>query len=83
MNYHCRICGYNNYPDEFWENGISLYIICPCCGGESGNEDYTVESTKQYREKWLSEGANWFEAKEKPEKWNKEEQFKNIPQEFV
>ena len=79
QEYYCRVCGYNNYPDEFWKATIPLYTICPCCGCESGNEDYTVESTKRYREKWIREGNNWFSSKERPDKWDREEQFKNIP----
>ena len=85
MNRHnCRVCGYfiNDLP---WgkDGNCPTYEICPCCGVEFGNEDCTKESTKQYREKWINEGAKWFEPEEKPLKWNKEEQFVNIPQEFL
>ncbi|MDY6024791.1 hypothetical protein [Bergeyella zoohelcum] len=80
LEYNCRVCGFDNYPDCFWTNDIPYYIICPCCGCESGNEDYSIEVVKRYREKWINGGADWVEPKEKPEKWNKEEQFKNIPQ---
>ena len=80
--FYCRVCGYNNYPDEFWEDETPMYTICPCCGCESGNEDYTAESTKNYREKWIAKGANWFKPKEKPENWNMIEQLKNVPQEY-
>lgn len=85
MNDHnCRVCGLY-FDDLPWgeDNNSPTYEICPCCGVEFGNEDYIIETTKQYRQKWLREGANWFEPKEKPKKWDKEEQFKNIPQEFV
>jgi len=63
LEHHCRVCGFNNYPDNFWEGDIPMYIICPCCGCESGNEDYTVESTKQYRENWIKRGAIWLDPK--------------------
>jgi len=84
MNKHnCRVCGLYLYDLPWGEDGNSpTYEICPCCGVEFGNEDYTIESTKKYREKWRNEGSNWFVPREKPEKWDKEEQFKNIPKEF-
>jgi len=81
--YNCRICGFNNYPDEFWKDKIPMYIICPCCGCESGNEDYTLETTKLYREKWINQGAIWFLPKEKPEKWDIVKQLKNIPKDYM
>ncbi len=34
--YICKACGFNNYPEEFWEDDNPMYIICPCCGCESG-----------------------------------------------
>lgn len=83
-DHNCRVC--RLYIDDLpWveDGNCPTYEICPCCGVEFGNEDYTIEATKRYREKWINEGANWFESKEKPGKWNKEEQFKNIPQEFL
>lgn len=83
IEYHCRVCGFNNYPDIFWEDNIPFYIICSCCGCESGNEDYTVDSTKQYRKKWLDKGANWFDFKKKPQHWDMIGQFNKIPQKFV
>ncbi|MGM5631613.1 hypothetical protein O2K51_11990 [Apibacter raozihei] len=79
INHNCKVCGL--YIEDFpWgENGDSpTYEICPCCGVEFGNEDYTVESINEYRDKWMNEGFEWFNSKEKPKSWNKEEQFGNI-----
>ena len=85
MNEHnCRVCGF--YIDDLpWgeDGNCPTYEICPCCGVEFGNEDSSKESTKRYREKWINEGLTWFDPKEKPKEWNKEEQFRNIPQEFL
>jgi hypothetical protein len=85
MNEHnCRVCGL--YIDDLpWgEDGICpTYELCPCCNVEFGNEDYTIESTKQYREKWINKGAKWFKPKEKPDNWNLRQQLKCIPQAFV
>lgn len=85
MNRHnCRVCGYYNDNLPWGKDGnCPTYEICPCCGVEFGNEDCTKESTKQYRKKWINDGAKWFEPEEKPKNWNKEEQFINIPQEFL
>ena len=84
MNIHnCRICGL--YIEESpWgdEENFPTYEICPCCGVEFGYEDYTVESAKKYRMKWISTGYKWFDPKLKPEDWNLEEQLKNIPTTF-
>lgn len=84
MNEHnCRVCGLFIEDLPWGEDGnYPTYEICPCCGVEFGYEDYTLESTKEYREKWLLKGAEWFDKSEKPSDWNKEEQLKNIPNNF-
>lgn len=83
MENNCRVCGFylNNPP---WGNdGESpSYEICPCCGVEFGNEDYTIESIKKYRNKWLTEGAKWFSPEKKPVNWNKESQYNDIPTKY-
>lgn len=77
--YHCTICG---LPLGFapWgkDNNSPTYDICPCCGVEWGNEDYTSESRTEYRNKWLADGAKWFEPQKKPVNWNLEQQLKNV-----
>ena len=57
---------------------FSFFDICPCCGVEFGNEDYTEESLKEYRAKWISEGAHWFDPKLQPQNWSMQEQISNI-----
>lgn len=83
-DYHyCRVCGLYSEELPWGYDGMNpAYIICDCCGVESGNEDYTVESTKKYREEWIKKGALWFKSKEKPEDWSLELQMKNIPDEY-
>ena len=50
----CRICGYNDYPSEFWtEGGDPEFMICPCCKCESGYEDFNINAILKNREKWL------------------------------
>nr|WP_314499692.1 hypothetical protein [uncultured Chryseobacterium sp.] len=82
--HNCRVCGLYIDDAPWGENGdCPTYEICPCCGVEFGYEDYTIESTKMYREKWLEKGAKWFDKSEKPEVWDRIKQFENIPLNFI
>lgn len=54
------------------------YDICPCCGVEWGNEDYTTESQAEYRKQWLESGTKWFEPQKKSDNWSLEKQLRNI-----
>ena len=83
-NHNCRICGLFQEERPWGKDGQSpTYNICPCCGVEFGNEDYTIKSVQQYRKLWLEKRTVWFLVKEKPINWLLEEQLKNIPKEFV
>ena len=83
----CRSCGYlfsGAVWDEDPEEGAT-YDICPCCRCESGNQDFTLESTRSYREQWIKEGMKWrthHSDEAPPPNWNPTEQMKNIPEEF-
>lgn len=80
---HCRVCGWYMMDPPWGEDGLTpTYEICPCCGVEFGNEDYTKESTLEYRKKWLSNSAKWFKERMKPDNWNLEKQMKNIPDKY-
>jgi hypothetical protein len=82
--HHCRVCGLDIESDPWRENGEApTYEICPCCGVEFGNEDYNLQSVRDYRTKWLGNGAKWFERMEKPDNWDLEEQMKKVPMEFL
>ena len=70
---------YNNGQGD--DGKTPTFDICPCCGVEWGNEDYTTESRTEYRNKWLADGAKWFEPQKKPVNWNLEEQLKDIDHE--
>ena len=85
MNEHiCRVCGLYSEDPPWGEDGTCPnYEYCLCCGVEFGNEDYTIQSVKNYRREWLNNGSEWFFPKERPIEWNIEEQFKNISQEFI
>ena len=83
-NHNCRVCGLY-IEDATWgeDNKTPTYEICPCCGVEFGNEDYTLESTRIYRFNWIKSGAKWFSRKEQPLNWRVEDQFKFIPEDWI
>lgn len=77
-NRFCRVCGYELEFSPWGEsNDTPTYEICPCCGAEFGYDDYTPESIKTYREKWIQSGAKWFNPEMKPGNWNLEKQLHN------
>lgn len=82
-NFACRVCGLIQCEEPWGESGENpSFEICDCCGVEFGYEDYTKESVKAYRKKWLETGANWWELKKKPKNWDIEKQLQNIPVNF-
>lgn len=81
--YVCRVCG-SEQLEPPWGEDVQTpnYDICDCCGVEFGYEDMSMESIKDYRQKWVKNGANWFRKKNKPEDWSLENQFQNIPEQY-
>ena len=77
--YYCKVCG-NELANAPWgiDGTTPTYEICPCCGVEFGNEDYTLESVKRYREQWIYNGAKWFRVKMQPKNWDLGKQLGNI-----
>lgn len=80
----CRVCGWlfsGPVWDEDPEEGAS-YDICPTCGCEAGNHDWTLESTRKYRKKWIESGMKWWSDLKLdpiPSNWDPLEQMKHIP----
>lgn len=57
----CRICGFLLEEKPWGEDGEApTYDICPCCGVEFGNEDYCLDSIREYRIRWINNGCQWF-----------------------
>lgn len=87
----CRICGYLSSEEFYDEKNCASYTICKCCGCESGYEDSTIISIYNYRKNWIfgklsfqkEDKKSWFSPAYKPKSWNKEEQIKNIPKNFL
>ena len=80
----CRVCAWP-FDAEVWGEGVyPTYLICPSCGCEAGNEDYTLEGIRIYRQQWIEHGMKWWYRSKKPPKfWNPKKQLKNLPPEFV
>lgn len=82
-DHNCRVCGLFIEDKPWGEDGnCPTYEYCPCCGVEFGYQDYTVESTKEFRKKWIENGAKWDSLEEKPENWDLEKQLMDIPDEY-
>jgi hypothetical protein len=82
--YKCRVCGFE-HETPTWEYGDSpSYDICHCCGVEFGYSDFTVLAVKNFRKKWIENGAKWSgNISFKPNNWNVESQMKNIDEIFL
>jgi hypothetical protein len=82
--FNCRVCGFHLLEPPWGKDGTTPnYEICPCCGCEFGLNDYTLEVTRRYREKWIKDGSTWFLKKERPTNWDMEKQLLNIPPNFL
>lgn len=80
---NCRVCGLDQGDNPWGECGqFPSFDICGCCGVQFGYEDCTELGMREFRQKWLENGAKWFMPKDKPEEWSLEEQMKGIPDQF-
>lgn len=77
----CRACGFDQAPQWPWgEDGRSpAYLICPCCGAESGLDEVTPADAHAYRDAWVKRGKPWFRPELKPNAWSWEKQKALIP----
>lgn len=83
-NNFCRICGLDQKENPWGEdNNSPNFSICSCCGCEFGYYDVTLESIRKNRNRWLANGAKWFNPKEMPLDWSLEEQLKDIPKRYI
>jgi len=69
----CPVCGWGPFEKAYssYQELRSSYNICECCGCEYGYDD-----DENYYKEWISNGCEWFEAKERPKNWNIENQLK-------
>ncbi|MFI9832360.1 hypothetical protein ACIHIX_32275 [Streptomyces sp. NPDC051913] len=75
----CRICGQDDGEALFDEYGVPQYVICFCCGNESGIGDDSLTQVRDLRGYWIGHGAAWYEPKRKPADWDLLAQIANIP----
>lgn len=64
----CRVCGWN-LGGPGWAPSPQ-YIICACCGAESGVDDLDERQASRYLLAWISKGGGWFLPQEMPEGWS-------------
>lgn len=79
--YICPVCGYDGLEEPVYDEiGEPSFEICSCCGVEFGFDDFDIKNLTfvTVREKWLKDGAKWFDKAAKPKNWNLEEQLKNL-----
>jgi hypothetical protein len=81
--FYCRVCGFRlEDPPWGYDSKSPVFDFCPCCGVEFGYQDATPEGARKFRYRWLERGATWDDEQEKPEKWNLEDQIKQIPMQY-
>ena len=75
----CRVCGLDE-DDERWTGAVrAQYVICSCCGAESGVDDLDLKSVRDYRSKWIAAGCAWFSPEERPADWQFDRQMSGLP----
>lgn len=64
----CLVCGWD-FEEPSWAPH-PLYLICGCCGSESGVEDIDERSAREALLRWVARGAPWFTRSERPYGWS-------------
>lgn len=76
----CRVCGWD-HGEPAWADGEPLYLICDCCGAESGVDDVDPATVLAYRDLWVAADGPWFSAQLRPAGWSAVQQVEaNAPQ---
>lgn len=80
-SFTCLVCGYDRLPGPLYsKEGVpDVSLICLCCAFQPGYDDDELGNTfESYRREWIENGAEWFDEKKKPVKWDVLGQLKNI-----
>ena len=64
----CLVCGWD-FQEPSW-SPAPLYLICHCCGSESGVDDLDERRAAESLLRWVARGAPWFVAAERPDGWS-------------
>ena len=69
--YRCPVCGWFGLNEEP-KVPYNTHEICSCCGIQLGYEVYDEKDAEHEREKWLKNGAPWFDEDYdlKPSNWS-------------
>lgn len=62
----CQVCGYDDRPDVRWGDGDPLYVICPCCGSDSGVDDLSSDAAQRARQRWIGGSFVWHDESVSP-----------------
>ena len=78
--YECPVCGFNKLEEPMYlDTGEPMFVICHCCGFQSGyDDDDQGFSFQAFRNKWIEEGYPWFNPKKKPNCWDINKQLEKI-----
>ena len=64
----CRVCGYD--IGGGWDGSQPLYVICSCCGAESGLDDAPEDVAAAFFSEWVSVGCPWWDTRARPAGWS-------------
>jgi hypothetical protein len=76
----CRVCGWTDAtsPDQLWDGGVPLYVVCDCCGSESGVQDVSWRTALRARKVWIGAGAQWLTPETRPVDWDLAAQLERV-----
>jgi len=85
MNATCPACG-TDLDFEPWKGDSASDEICPCCGIQFGYDDAAGGDPlrrptiyRQWRERWLASGAQWFSvSRPPPPSWDVQSQIERV-----
>ncbi|MEU6227020.1 hypothetical protein [Streptomyces sp. NPDC047042] len=78
----CRVCGRDD-GTLLWDGyGAPQYVICDCCGIESGLGDDHLSKVRETRGYWVAAGARWDVPGRRPKDWDLLGQLSRIPTEW-
>jgi hypothetical protein len=75
----CRVCGLDELDERWTEPDGAHYVICSCCGAESGVDDLDLKWVRGYRAKWITAGGAWFSPEQRPAGWRLDRQMRELP----
>ena len=75
----CIVCGFDGLKNNSYElvgtEYVPTYEICPCCGFEHG-----TDLLGDYLDRWMNQGAKWYDDTQKPPNWELKVQLSNLDQ---